>query len=133
MANTFDWIEIRTTDPDRAARFYASLWNWQTLRREEVAGLHVHIVDTGGQPRAENLRRGGIAQAAEGEPGGVLVYVRVDDIEATLKRVEELGGRVALGKEELPGGYAVRFYDPSGNLLAIYQDKEQPPSRGSGS
>ena len=58
----------------------------------------------------------------KGGPLGVVVYVVVNDIEATLKRVTELGGTVAGPKIPVGAGYAAYFEDPSGNLLALYED-----------
>jgi predicted enzyme related to lactoylglutathione lyase len=122
MPNTFDWIEIRTNDIERAARFYEALFGWNILDREQAGGTDIWIFDTGGEPRLENLRRGGIwMRPAEGGIG-VVVYVRVDDIDATLQRVVELGGKVAGPRLSLPGGYAAFFTDPTGNLLGLYQD-----------
>jgi predicted enzyme related to lactoylglutathione lyase len=124
MANTLDWVEIRTTDVDRVSGFYAALWGWTTSSELNVAGSRVRIVDTGGQPRIENLRRCGFVQAAV-QDAGLIVYIRVADIESTLRRVVELGGIVASGKQELPGGFWASFRDPGGTLIAVYQDRDE--------
>ncbi len=73
--------------------------------------------------KIENLRRGGIWLRPEGEPLGIVVYVVVDDIEATLRRVVEFGGRVVSTKAPLAGGYGAFFTDPSGNLLGLFEDR----------
>lgn len=122
MANTFDWIEIRTSDMETTATFYESLFGWKTTDKETADGSDVWIFDTGGEPRVQNLRRGGIWLRPKGGPLGVVVYVVVNDIEATLKRVTELGGTVASPKIPVGAGYAAYFKDPSGNLLALYED-----------
>lgn len=124
MPNTFDWIEIRTDDIEQSARFYEALFGWQVTDRETADGAGVWLFDTGGEPRLENLRRGGIWLRPAGERLGVVVYVRVDDIEATLRKVVELGGKVAGPRLSLGGGYADFFTDPSGNLLGLYQDRD---------
>ena len=33
MVNTFDWIEIKTRDIERAANFYENLFGWKILQK----------------------------------------------------------------------------------------------------
>jgi formylglycine-generating enzyme required for sulfatase activity len=123
MPNTFDWVEIKTTSARETAGFYESLFGWKVIQKETADGFDVWIFDTGGEPRAENLRRGGIWERPPGEPLGLVVYVVVEDIEAVLQRASELGGEVVTGKT--PQGPAYRAYlaDPSGNLLGLWEEK----------
>lgn len=123
MANTFDWIEIRTSDIERTAAFYESVFGWKTTDKETADGTAVWIFDTGGEPRLQNLRRGGIWFRPSGERLGVVVYIVVDDIEVTLRQITELGGKVVDPKAPVGAGYAAFFTDPSGNLLGLYEDK----------
>jgi len=60
VTHTFDWIEIRTHDIEATAAFYESLFGWSITDKQTADGLDVWILDTGGEPRVENLRRGGI-------------------------------------------------------------------------
>jgi predicted enzyme related to lactoylglutathione lyase len=65
---------------------------------------------------------GGFPAVSDDAPAGhVLVYIHSDDIEADLKKVEELGGKVIHPKSEIPqtGWYAF-FQDPTGNVLGLY-------------
>jgi len=124
MANTFDWIEIRTNNIETTADFYESLFGWKIIKKEKTDGFDVWIFDTGSKPRIQNLRRGGIWLRPKGEPLGVVVYIMVDDIEATLKKVTELGGKTVSSKAPLGAGYGAYFTDPSGNLLGLYEEKE---------
>ena len=119
MANTFDWIEIRTSNIETTADFYESLFGWKIIEKETA----YWIFDTSGEPRVQNLRRGGICLKPKGEPLGVVAYIVVDDIEATLKRVMELRGKVVGPKAPLGSGYGAYFKDPSGNLLGLYEEK----------
>jgi hypothetical protein len=59
MANTFGWIEIRTHPLDPTAGFLASLFGWKIFALESVVGSPSQIFDTCGEPRIENLPRGG--------------------------------------------------------------------------
>ena len=68
---------------------------------------------------------GGFPQVSDENPAGqVLVYIDSDDIEADLKNVEKLGGKVKHPKTEIPGqGWFGIFQDPTGNVLALYTSK----------
>jgi hypothetical protein len=58
------------------------------------------------------------------KPGDILIYVDSADIEADLKQVEALGGKVVVPKMEIPGvGWFGIFLDPTGNKIALYTSK----------
>jgi predicted enzyme related to lactoylglutathione lyase len=67
---------------------------------------------------------GGGFPKADGETykkGDVIVYISTDDIEATLAKVEELGGKTLLPKTEIPNmGWFAFFSDPTGNRVGLY-------------
>jgi len=123
MANTFDWIEIRTSNIETTATFYESVFGWKITDKELAGGSDVWIFDTGGEPRVQNLRRGGIWLRPTRESLGVVVYVVVDDIDATIRQITERGGKIASPKAPVGACYAEYFTDPSGNLLGLYEDK----------
>jgi predicted enzyme related to lactoylglutathione lyase len=124
MANTFGWVEIRTRNVVEAAGFYERLFGWKVIRRDAADGFDVWIFDTGGEPRLENLRRGGIWERPEEDPLGVVVYVEVDDIDSVLHRVRALGGTVITGKTPQGRAFRACFADPDGNRLALWEEKE---------
>lgn len=123
MANTLDWFEIRTHHLETAAAFYEALFGWKITHKETAGGSDVWIFEMGSEPRIENLRRGGIWQRPEGEALGIVAYILVDDIEATLERVAPLGGRVSNSKMPIGSGYGAFFTDPDGNVIGLYQEK----------
>jgi predicted enzyme related to lactoylglutathione lyase len=124
MANTFDWVEIMTGDLEETASFYQQLFGWKVTHRDTADGFDVGIFDTGGEPRLENLRRGGIWERPPGEALGVMVYVVVDDIEAVLQRVLDLGGQVITGKTPQGPAFRACFADPSGNRFGLWEEPD---------
>jgi sulfatase modifying factor 1 len=124
MANTFDWVEIATRNVVETASFYERLFGWKAMQKEIADGFDVWIFDTGGEPRLENLRRGGIWERPEEDPLGVVVYVAVDDIEAILHRVRQLGGEVITGKTPQGRAFRACFADPNGNRLGLWEETE---------
>jgi predicted enzyme related to lactoylglutathione lyase len=94
------WWEVETAHPDRFQRFHAALsgWTFASAFADSELGADYWIIQSG----AEAI--GGLQRAASSVPPsvGTRVYLSVDDLEATLGRVVELGGvversRVALG------------------------------------
>ena len=57
------------------------------------------------------------------EPLGVVVYVMVDDIEALVKKVTELGGKLVAPKMPLGAGHGALFEEPGGNMLGLYEER----------
>ena len=123
MANTFDWIEIRTRDIEKTASFYENLFDWKIIRKEDAEGLDYWIFDTGDKPRIQNIRRGGISLRPDSENLGVVIYIAVDDIDTILKKVTELGGKVVISKIPQGSTFKAYFTDPSGNLFGLWEER----------
>ena len=106
-------VEIPAANTDAASRFYAALFGWKIIPVPEMN--YVMWEDGTGAG-------GGFPQVSEESPAGrVLVYIDSDDIEADLKKVVQLGGKVLRAKTEIPqmGWFAI-FQDPDNNVLALY-------------
>src|SRR5947207_14094437 len=124
------YLEIPASDVDAAAAFYAKVFGWQARVRGDGSRA---VDDTTGSVSGAWVR--GRTPARE---SGVLAYVMVDDIDATLRGVLSAGGQVATPRTALsPGGDAfATFSDPAGNVLGPYQEPPLPkvtPSRTTGS
>jgi predicted enzyme related to lactoylglutathione lyase len=122
MAYTFDWVEIRIRDTRRATEFYKGLFDWEVVREETADGSDYWIFDTGDEPRAENLRRGALWLRPQAAHLGVVVYVVVEDIDAVLGKVANLGGEVVVPKSPQGPAFKAYFEDPDGNLFGLWQD-----------
>lgn len=121
MANTLDWMEVRTTDIARAAEFFEGLFGWKLTQQLTAEGTDYWIFDTGGEARAENLRRGAL-WLRPGKKAGVVMYVLVTDIDATLRKVVALGGKVVSGKASMGPRFYAQFADPDGTVWALWQE-----------
>jgi predicted enzyme related to lactoylglutathione lyase len=106
-------IEIPAENVQAASKFYQDLFGW---KMEHAAEFDYTMWSDG------SGYGGGFNKASPETPAGqVMVYIHSDDIEADLKKVEELGGTVITPKTEIPGtGWFGQFKDPTGNLLALY-------------
>ncbi len=121
MANTFDWVEIRTRSTEKAAEFYENLFGWKVIQKETVSGSDYWIFDTGDEPR-QDIRKGALWLRPDDANLGVVVYIVVEDIETVLQKVTDLGGKVALSKAPQGPAFKAYFTDPDGNLLGLWQE-----------
>jgi predicted enzyme related to lactoylglutathione lyase len=111
-------IEIPAKDTGAAGKFYGDLFGWKI----EADPTYNYV-----QFRAEGGPGGGFVEVGQsGMPieyklDSLLVYVSTDDIDATLAKVESLGGKILMSKAEIPqvGWWAV-FTAPTGNRVALY-------------
>jgi predicted enzyme related to lactoylglutathione lyase len=107
-------VEIPAANVEAAGRFYQELFGWKIQHDSE---LNYSMWEAG-----NGDSYGGFPQVSDEAPAGhVLVYFASDDIEADLKKVEKLGGKVIHPKAEIPqtGWYAF-FQDPTGNVVGLY-------------
>ena len=107
-------VEIPAANVKGAGKFYEALFGWKLQHFPEMKYTMWEAGDGdeyGGFPEV----------SAENPAGQVLVYIDSDDIEADLKKVEKLGGKVLHQKAEIPGtGWFGVFQDPTGNVLGLY-------------
>src|SRR5687768_13028408 len=93
----FNHLEIPADDPARAKRFYGELFGWEFT---EMPGFDdYYLFDMG------TIERSGGAIGMRGQSTGdkLRIYMVVDSIDATLARVEGLGGSVTTARTEIPG------------------------------
>src|SRR5262245_40132177 len=79
-----DYIELAVTDVSEAKRFYGAAFSWRfNDYGPDYAGIQ------GGRGEV-----GGFRKDASVRPGGPLVVVYSQDLEATLAKILEAGGRI---------------------------------------
>jgi len=79
------WMEVVGKDGERLNCFFSDLFGWETA--EVAPGSHYGVMDA--SPHGIG---GGIGKSQQG-PGHVTFFVEVEDLEATLRDVERLGGK----------------------------------------
>jgi hypothetical protein len=107
------YIDIPAVDIARSADFYSRVFGWEIRKRGDGSTA---FNDTVGQVSGTwSLGRPPASQP------GLLVYVMVEDAEATIKAIEANGGEIV----QAIGGDApeitARFRDPGGNVIGVYQ------------
>ena len=113
MAAPVVHFEIMGGSGNELETFYGGLFGWKINSNNP---MKYGMVETGGGPGGIN---GGVGPLRDGGKR-VSIYARVSDLEATLGRVEKLGGKTVLPPTEVPGGPKLAlFADPAGNVTGL--------------
>ncbi len=108
------WNELITNDLETAKAFYSAVFGWGYYGDER----YTHISNRG-------RNNGGMLEMDENfdeMPSCWMVCFHVEDIDAAMKRVEELGGRVVTQKmETFDTGWFTVIEDPAGAVFYIMQ------------
>lgn len=112
----FSWNELMTTDADAAKDFYGKLFGW-VLEDMPTNDLHYTMAKAGGTAVAGIM---GMPPEAGKMPPSWGAYVTVDDVEASARQAEALGGRVVLAPRDIPdiGRFCV-ICDPQGAAISL--------------
>ena len=115
-------FEIPAEDVERARRFYTDAFGWQTQSMPQMDYTLVTTTPTGDQgPTEPGAINGGMLHR-RGLFTAPVIVIDVADIDEALARVEQLGGKIAAGRQAVGEmGYTGYFHDPEGNLIGLWQ------------
>jgi predicted enzyme related to lactoylglutathione lyase len=110
------YLMIPATDVARSAEFYGAVFDWNIRTRGDGA---IAFDDGVGEVSGTWVT----GRPAAAEPG-ILMYIMVDSIAATLDAVVANGGEIVkpLGAEAPE--MTAWFRDPGGNVLGLYEEHE---------
>jgi uncharacterized protein len=104
-----DYIEFNVKDIARSRKFYGAAFDWTF---KDYGPDYCEFGD--------GRLAGGFTTFGAPRPGGPLVILYADDLEATQKRVEKAGGAIVKPIFDFPGGRRFHFTDPDGYELAVW-------------
>ena len=118
------WFDITTTDMAKSKDFYAQLFGWTYT---PVAGTDLAVEIVSGGTGIGTIRR------SEGKISGFngVVYIQVDDIQASCKKAKDLGGTLIPGfpfnLDDGRGAIGL-VVDPAGHPIGMYSRTPIPPA-----
>jgi predicted enzyme related to lactoylglutathione lyase len=108
-------FEIPVDDPDRAEKFYASVFGW-TFERYPGAPQYYGMATTGDSNPGIN---GALFQ--RGSDSETTLTMSVDSIEETTKTILAEGGKLVQDKMPIPSmGWFATFEDTEGNKFGLF-------------
>jgi predicted enzyme related to lactoylglutathione lyase len=105
-------IEFPAADADRAQRFWSGLFGW-SFGDSGMPGIDYRMAQTG--------EGSGAAIMPSDERGHPSFYFATDDIDASIAKVEELGGRAAAKTPVPTHGWFAACSDSEGNAFHLWQ------------
>lgn len=114
MSHPVNWFQIGGPNGHALQEFYKTVFGWKMQPNPGSTDMMMVAPEKGGVP-------GGVGTSQNHLPS-VAVYVSVGDIDAVFGKIQRSGGRMAMPKQDLPGGMGTiaGFTDPAGNWIGLW-------------
>ncbi len=114
-------FDLPADEPERAKKFYQALFDWKFI---SVPGMDYQFIETKSQDGKEGIKGG---MGKRNSPDERMTnFMGVDSIDDSMKKVQELGGKVIRPKMPVPGwGYMAVCVDTEGNLFGLWQEDKE--------
>ncbi len=118
-AGTILWHDLTVKNAETVSEFYTSVVGWKREALDMGGYSDYGLTVEGKKAPVGGIchRRGPNARL----PAQWLIYIAVDDLEKSLKRVLQLGGKVRSDVMAVGDGTACIIQDPAGAVCALYQ------------
>ncbi|HET9234968.1 MAG TPA: VOC family protein, partial [Candidatus Eisenbacteria bacterium] len=117
----FCWIELATTDPAGAKRFYSELFGWAANDMPAGEGMTYTMLQLGGKD-VGGLYRMQPEQEQGGVPPHWFTYVAVGSADDAAKKAASLGATVIMPPfDVLDVGRMAALQDPTGAHFAVWE------------
>lgn len=116
------WVELYTSDPDRAAAFYGPLFGWEAETPNPEFGGYRNFTKDG-------VRIAGcmINDGTSGTPDVWSVYLEVEDTAATVGKATERGAQIIVPAMPVGDfGTMAVIIDPTGAAVGVWQPDTHP-------
>lgn len=118
-------VDFSASNMESAAQFYKDLFGWEITAYPEMN--YYTFTSEGGPGGGFNEVGSRIGDTVQVPSGHVLIYVSTDDVDKTLAKAEQMGGKTLLAKTEIAGmGWYAIFTDPTGNQIGLLDMSQQP-------
>jgi predicted enzyme related to lactoylglutathione lyase len=117
----FVWSEIAATDADKAQSFYENVFGW-SFKKGDAGGMDYREFSPDGTRPVGGLYQ--IDPAWFGgnpPPAHWMIYVAVDDVDASAEQAKSLGGQVHKVMDIPNVGRMAIIQDPTGAMIATFK------------
>lgn len=116
--NRITHFEINSDNPERAAKFFKEVFNWD-IKKWDSTAMDYWTVMTG--EKGTLGINGGITKRTV--PANSFVnYIDVADVDDVAKKITASGGKILTAKTEIPKvGWFIMVQDPDGNMFGAIQ------------
>ena len=118
VAGSVAWRDLTVPDADAVRDFYTAVVGWRVEPGDMGGSADYSMLNAGGEAVAGVCHARGVNA---GLPAQWLMYVVVEDLDASLERCHALGGRVVAAPRGLGGGRFCVIADPAGAVCALFQ------------
>ncbi|MBV9497413.1 MAG: VOC family protein [Acidobacteria bacterium] len=123
---TFCWIELATTDPGAATRFYTELFGLGSTVRPMGPDGHYTLLQKNGRDVA-GIYRQLEEHAKQGVPPNWVSYVTVESADASRARAIALGAQGGPEPFDVADiGRMAMLVDPTGAFIALWEPRKSP-------
>jgi uncharacterized protein len=107
------WNELQSPDLDASASFYGELFGWEVQDAEGMQERYLTIKNA-------DANNGGMREVTPPAPPSWLTYFGIEDVEAGLAKLEQLGGTKLAGPIDIGIAKLAVVADPQGAVFALY-------------
>lgn len=130
MSGEVGHFELPADSPERARKFYSTVFGWKmnTLPGMDYTMVATGPVDDKGMPKGPGFIGGGITKRG-GSVAHPVVTIIVDEISHVEKTIEQHGGTILQRKQPIGDGsmgHTAYFKDTEGNIVGLYQTPKPP-------
>ncbi|MGG4392176.1 hypothetical protein COK01_26820 [Priestia megaterium] len=118
MGNPVTFFEITGKNSKELAKFYSEIFGWNIIPPQ--GSMEYRIMDTDTQ---EGIP-GAIGDPIGGDDTWLTIYITVPDIDSTLEKIKQNGGKIKIPKFTTDTGFTLAYVeDAFGHTLGITQSK----------
>lgn len=114
---TPNWFEVMTRDYEATVQFYRDVFGWETSVASDTPEFRYTTFGEGEGSLAGVMDASGFLP--EGVPAHWSIYFGVEDTDAALVKIVDLGGSVTQPAEDTPNGRLAGATDPTGAMFKV--------------
>jgi uncharacterized protein len=121
MANPVMRWQILTKRPEELEQFYTKLFGWSVSADNPLGYKQVNTASS------EGIQGGFWPISPKEGQSMVQLFIRVDDLESHVRKAQELGARIVVPPQALPGGDEMAIaVDPDGIPFGMFRTSVIP-------